>query len=81
MQIQVARWGNSLAVRIPKEIAADLGLAEGSRVEVAANDGRIVITLARPRYSLDELLRGMTPEAMHEALDWSADRGRENVDK
>jgi antitoxin MazE len=79
MQVQVARWGNSLGVRIPKDIAGAVGLAEGARVDITADDGRIVITVARRRYSLDELLRGMTPEAMHQAFDWGPDRGRENV--
>ena len=80
MKVQVTRWGNSLGVRIPKDIAGRVGLAEGARVEVeATEDDRIVISLARPRYVLDELLRGMTPEAMREAFDWGPDVGRENV--
>jgi antitoxin MazE len=80
VKVQVTRWGNSLGVRIPKDIASRIGLAEGSRVEVeATEDDRIVISLTRPRYKLDELLRGMTPEAMREAFDWGPDVGRENV--
>jgi antitoxin MazE len=80
VKVQVTRWGNSLGVRIPKDIASRIGLAEGSRVEVEAiEDDRIVISLTRPRYKLDELLRGMTPEAMREAFDWGPDVGRENV--
>lgn len=81
MQVQIARWGNSLGVRIPKDVAGAVGLAEGARVDIAADDGRIVITVAPPRYVLEELLRGMTPEAMHEAFDWGPDKGRENVGK
>jgi antitoxin MazE len=80
MKVQVARWGNSLGIRIPKDIAGRVGLAEGSRVEVeTTDDDRIVISLARPRYRLDELLHGMTPEAMREAFDWGPDLGREDV--
>jgi antitoxin MazE len=78
MQVQVTRWGNSLGVRIPKDIAGRIGLAEGSRVEIeTTKDDRIVISIARPRYRLEELLRGMTPEAMREAFDWGPDIGRE----
>jgi antitoxin MazE len=80
MQVMVARWGNSLGLRIPKDIALRVGLCEGSRVEVEAAGGRIIITPARPRYVLADLLKGMTPEAMREAFDWGPDRGREIIE-
>jgi antitoxin MazE len=80
MQVQVARWGNSLGVRIPKQIAERAGLREGARVEIEADADRIVITRARRRYQLAELLQGMTPGAMREAFDWGPDRGREIID-
>ena len=80
MQARVARWGNSLGVRIPKEIAARAGLREGVPVEIAAEGERITISLARPRYRLADLLEGLTPEAMREAFDWGPDKGREIVE-
>ncbi|HYD64517.1 AbrB/MazE/SpoVT family DNA-binding domain-containing protein [Azospirillum sp.] len=80
MQVQVARWGNSLGVRIPKDIANRVGLTEATRVEMEAEGDRIVISVSRPRYSLDELLKGVTPEAMREAFDWGPDVGREIVE-
>jgi antitoxin MazE len=80
MQVQVARWGNSLGVRIPKDIAGRVGLAEGTRVEIEAEDDRIVISFARPRFRLEDMLAGMTPEALHDAFDWGPDAGREAVD-
>ena len=52
MQVQVARWGNSLGVRIPKQIAERVGLREGARVEIEADADRIVITQPRRRYQL-----------------------------
>jgi antitoxin MazE len=81
MQVRLARWGNSLGLRIPKEVAAQAGLRAGIRVELAAEADRIVIKPARPRYVLAELLEGVTPEAMREAFDWGPDRGREIVDE
>ena len=61
VQIKVAKWGNSLGVRIPSDVAARIGLTEGSRVDVeSASNGRIVITRSRRRYTLAELLKGMT---------------------
>ena len=46
-----------------------LGLREGVRVEVEAEGGRIIISPARPRYVLADMLKGMTPEAMRQAFD------------
>ncbi len=80
MQVRVTKWGNSLGIRIPKAIAARIGLGEGSRVEVVAEGDRIVISTDRPVYELEELLEDMTPEAMRDAFDWGPEVGREIVD-
>jgi antitoxin MazE len=80
MQVQVARWGNSLGLRIPKDVAQRAGLRAGTRVDVEAEGDRIIISRARPRYVLTDLLKGMTPEAMRQAFDWGPDRGREMVE-
>ena len=80
MQVQVSKWGNSLGLRVPREIAARVGLREGARVEIDARGRTIVVTVDRPVYELGELLEDMTPEAMHEAFDWGEDLGREAVE-
>lgn len=80
MQVSIAKWGNSLGLRVPKEIAARVGLREGARVHIDAKGRTIVISVERPLYELDELLEGLTPEAMHEAFDWGEDVGREIVE-
>ncbi len=81
MQVSLTRWGNSLGLRIPKDIAGRLGLSDGARVEVEAEgEDRIVIRIGRPRYRLDELLADVTPDAMHAAFDWGPDAGREAVE-
>jgi antitoxin MazE len=74
MQVQVARWDNSLGLRIPKDIALRTGLREGTRVDVEAEGDRIIISPAGPRYVLADLLKGMTPQAMREAFDWGLAR-------
>ena len=70
MEARVAKWGNSLSLRIPKDIASRLGLAEGVCVEIETEGERIIVSRGRPRYRLSELLVGMTPKAMHRAFDW-----------
>lgn len=79
MQVLISRWGNSLGVRVPKELAIRAGLSEGTRVEMTLEGDRLVMSAARPVYALSELLAGMTPEAMHESFDWGPDKGREIV--
>ncbi len=82
MHMHVSRWGNSLGMRIPKDLARQLGITEGAVVEVTLEDNRLVLELAKPTYRLEDLLEGVTPEAMHEALDWDDwddERGREQV--
>ncbi len=80
MQARITRWGNSLGIRIPKELALRIGLKEGARVDLTAKGGQIVISAVRPLYTLDELLVGMTPEAVHEAFDWGPAVGHEVVE-
>lgn len=65
-QVQLTKWGNSLGLRVPRDIAARMGLTEGARVDIeASDDGRIIVTKSRRRFTLDELLAGMTPEREH----------------
>jgi antitoxin MazE len=66
IQVQVAKWGNSLGVRVPRDVAARAGLTEGARVDIETDDdGRIIITRSRRRFTLEELLAGMIPEREH----------------
>jgi antitoxin MazE len=78
--LEKMRQGPVEGLRIPKDVAQRIGLRAGARVDVEAEDGRIIISPARPRYVLADLLKGMTPEAMREAFDWGPDRGREIVE-
>jgi antitoxin MazE len=63
VQLRVTKWGNSLGLRVPRDIAARTGLTEGARVEIEGfEDGRIVVTPSRRRFTIEELVVGMTPE-------------------
>ena len=66
MRTRVQKWGNSLAVRIPKAYAAEIGLAEDLPVELSVVEGRLVVQ-PQPEESLrlEDLLRGITDENLH----------------
>lgn len=74
---QIARWGNSLGLRLPKPMAHEVDIREGDTVEMSVQDGAIVIRVARPVYSLDELVEKITPRNRHGETDWGSPRGRE----
>ncbi len=77
-QTQVAKWGNSLAVRIPHATAREAGLAEGDRLSIVlAGDGAIVLRSTRRKYSLDQLVAGITTRNRHRETSWGPPRGKE----
>lgn len=87
MQVRVSRWGNSLAVRLPKQLAEQLGLAEGQTVNLAVVDNTIKIESEPanriPRYKLADLIKeaeDLGPGAQPETVDWGPDRGAEIID-
>jgi antitoxin MazE len=58
----IAKWGNSLAVRIPQHLAKEINLAEGSQVQLVLIDGKLTIEpIIRRRYSLEELVEAIPP--------------------
>lgn len=77
MQGTVSRWGNSLAVRLSSQLAQEAKLSEGARVDVSVRDGEIVISPARPRYRLSDLLAAHRPEHNHAEVDFGRPEGRE----
>lgn len=74
---KVAKWGNSLALRIPQEAANQLGLAEGSEVSVMVKDNAMTIRRTRRITSLAELLEGVTPQNAGGEIDTGPPIGRE----
>ena len=78
-QLQVVtKWGNSLGVRIPSILAKQIELTEGMQVGISVVDGKLVIQPEhRRRYTLDELLDGMTPENCHSEVEMGEAVGNE----
>lgn len=70
MRTRVKKWGNGLAVRIPRSFAADVGLEPDADVDMALVDGTLVITSTkRGDARLAELLARVTEENRHEEVD------------
>jgi antitoxin MazE len=77
MTTQLAKWGNSLGLRLPKAIALEAGLEAGDPVDVSVKGGAIVIRPSRPTYTLEQLVAKITPRNRHDESDWGAPAGGE----
>jgi antitoxin MazE len=78
MQTKIQKWGNSLAVRIPKAFAEEAQVAYGTSVNLSVDDGKIVIDPhTEPEYRLEELLKGVTKRNVHAEVDTGEAVGRE----
>ena len=76
---RVAKWGNSLAVRIPLPIAKQASLSEGDSVTLALDGkGGIVLRPARRRYQLSDLVGQITAKNRHGEKDWGRPKGKES---
>ena len=65
MKTTVQKWGNSLAVRIPKNITKDTKVSEGSSINIMVENGNIILSPSAKEYSLKELLKNVTNENIH----------------
>ena len=65
MKATVRKWGNSLAVRIPKNITKDARVSEGSNINIMVENGNIILSPSAKDYSLKELLKNVTNENIH----------------
>ncbi len=78
MTSRVQKWGNSLALRIPKPLAAEVGLKDNSPVELSLCEGKLIITpSAQSTVSLDDLLAKVTKKNLHSEVDTGPARGAE----
>ena len=78
MKTRVQKWGNSLALRIPKSFADEVGLQKGTSVEVSLADGKIVVTpVTKSKLTLEQLLSKVTKENLHHEVDTGSAVGNE----
>ena len=79
MQTRIQKWGNSLALRIPRSFAAELQVEEGSVVDVSVENGSLRVRAVRARrYFLRELLKGVSKRNLHSEVETGAAIGRES---
>lgn len=77
MRTRIQKWGNSLALRIPKSFAAEAHLQQDSQVEVSLVDGRLVVSPVEPAFTLEHLLAGVTEQNLHREVDTGPATGNE----
>jgi antitoxin MazE len=78
MKTRILKWGNSLALRIPKPFAEEARLAEDSTVDVSVRNGKLVVVpLPEPEYTLEDLVARITPENRHTETDTGRPVGNE----
>lgn len=79
MKTKIQKWGNSLALRIPKAFADEVGLQKETPVEVSLDNGNLIITpVSRPKPTLDQLLAKITEENLHHEVDTGNAVGNES---
>ena len=70
METRVQRWGNSLALRIPKSMADEAGLKDNSPVHLTLRDKQLVVVpVLKATLSLDALLAQVTDDNLHREVD------------
>ena len=78
MQAKIKKWGNSLALRIPKSFALNANLRQNKLVDLSIDKERIIITpIDEKEYSLDELLESVSESNLHGEVDTGAAVGKE----
>jgi len=77
MRTRVQKWGNSLALRIPKPLAEEAGLHPSDEVEMSLENGDLRIAPARRRWRLEALVSKITKKNAHAEIETGPVRGRE----
>lgn len=78
MKTRIQKWGNSLALRIPKSFAVETGLDQDAIVDVSLVDGKLIVTpLPAPSMTLEQLLASVTDANRHAEYDTGEAAGNE----
>jgi len=81
MEAILRKWGNSLGLRIPAGLLAELGLSENATVDLRVQDGNLIVAPGQSKrkwkYALEDLLSGVTEDNIHPETDWGRPVGEE----
>ena len=77
METKVQKWGNSLAIRIPKSYAKDIDIIQGSLIDISKDNDRIILKPKRKKEKLSDLLAQITQDNIHEEIDTGKNVGNE----
>lgn len=77
MNAKIQKWGNSLGLRIPKHIAKQVNLSEGSSLIVAVENENIILSPQKKPLSLSVLVDAITPQNRHGEIEWGETQGKE----
>ena len=78
MESIISKWGNSLALRLPKHISSSLNISDGSKVSISLKKNKIEITpVQEEEMILETLLNGINPDNLHSELDSGSQTGNE----
>lgn len=77
MITSIQKWGNSLAIRIPKSLAGDSELQEGSTVEITSRQGKIIVKSVKKEYKLKDLVAKINKSNKHSEIGTGKARGKE----
>lgn len=70
MEMRIKKWGNSLALRIPKPLAIEAGIDENVLVELSLEEGKLMISpIPEPGVTLNQLLAQVTEDNLHDEID------------
>ena len=77
MHTHIQKWGNSLALRIPKSVAAQSNVSEGSSVDISVRNGTVIVSPIAPKFDLRTLLKGVTKRNKHGEFRTGRSAGKE----
>ncbi len=80
MQTIIQKWGNSLAIRIPKSFASQTKINKGTKVDLLIKNNQLVISpIIKEKYSLDAFLSEITDSNIHNEVDFGEPIGKELI--
>jgi antitoxin MazE len=80
MKARMVKWGNSLAVRIPKAVVEKARLKEGDALEIDSSEGQIELRRVSQIPSLKQLVSQITPENRYPEVSTGAETGKEVIE-